>query len=1253
MNRIFLIFTLSMASTFGDVVINEISAIQTERLLRWDSNDQPYAGPGHPWWSASFDDSNWLTGETPIGFNEGTIFAPRLPTNLKAILEGVSPSVYTRHVFPVDAASAESSGDLILTIIVDDGFILWLNGRERGRRNLGVESAHIYFDQVAYREAELPRAKSDIVLGKAADLLIAGENTLAFQLVNYDLISPMGLDFELSVGETTLVPFGSTVRYLPGLHEPSADVFEPAALADGPSDWIELHNQGSEEIDLTNWSLTDDEDDPSKWSFPDGTSIPASGYLVVMADNPENPIPAAHYLHAAFRLSSRGDYIGLFDETGDLQSEIAPVANYHYHSYGLASDGSTLGYFSLPTPGTANTGPIYSGRVEAPDFDIEGGFFDSDVTITLTTSTDGAMIRYTTDGTEPTEMTGIAYTEPIQLMMISDREGHVLRARAFHGEMIPSDTITNTYLIGQDPRIRTASTLIFAADLSRSLYDPYGALAINGGSFSGDSWKAREEDAYNNVVNRGRAYERPIHAEFYFADGSPGFRSNSGVRIAASNFSRPRMVLNRLNESPWQDGNGSVEKPSFNLYFRNEYGNPDVTLPFHGENDSVSTFEQFRVRAGKNDSRNPFIMDELMRRLSKAMGQPASTGVINTLYVNGELKGIYNMTERVREPFLRAHHGADPDSEWDILQYEGDVFTVDTVGNPRNNIASGDKVAWEDLLARLEAPETLANWEAALELVDAVNIADYFLFNIYTAMWDWPHNNWILTRERSSRGRFRAYVWDAEGGIGRSSARNASTNIIDQYILGTQEGSLSENGTEGELRDLWRGLTRWEEFRLLFADRINRHLFNGGPLDDRDFDQSILKKLSEEVVDEYDDLLDFVFGQKAIGTHARNWATTSGGNPRRSYLFGPNREAFRNHDLWPTVMPPEFTQFGGRVDVDFSLGITSEQGTIYYTTNGTDPRLPGGEPNPHATPHQGNTVGIVLTEAVTVAARSFHEGLWSAVTRAEFTVGTGPASSNNIAITELLYRPADASLEESAAGYDDGDAFEFLRLKNTGAQAIDLRGVRFVDGITFDFATSTIRSLAPGGEALLVSNLEAFRHRFGSGHDAILAGQYRGRLNNGGEVVQVIDASGNTLHEFTYEVEEPWPDLAALDGHSIQITEATSSPAEGAHWKASSQVGGTLGEAGDRFSLADWHQTNVSIQEVGNDRFLVMQYTCQPDDRAVDVIIQTSDNLITWSDHATIDTTLTNQDGSITTTMRGTAPVERARYARLKVSLQP
>ncbi len=1436
----------------ADIIINEISASGNDRLLRWDENGQPFVGSYPPWRNAGFNDSLWSNGNTPIGYDLGSI-----NTNLGNTLRGISPSLYVRKGFNVPAGKASSSRPLILRINYNDGFIAWVNGVEVARANAGAEKAHLYFDQVAYRGSTVGTATSSFNLGNSSSLLLPGENTLAIQVANQNPAGNLRLEMSLVIDEsnapdTVLVPLGSTVRYFPGLMEPSSDIHEPAILGNPQfeneaSDWIELYNEGASAVNLSNWSLSDDASNPGMWNFPEGTLLPAGGYLIILADNPPAAIESAHYLHANFKLDGGGEFLGLFDDAGEPVS-IPGTPKYpkqhDNYSYGLDPAGENYVFYDTPTPGRKNSGNTFTGKADAPDSDIKGGFYPSSLTVTLTSETAGATIRYTTDGTNPTKDNGTVYTQPLTLRQISNKRGHCIRARSFMAGLIPSNTKTNSYLINQDPRLLNSPSLLFTADLPRSLYGPFGALAIN-----------NTQPFYNNVINRGRCYERPIHAEFYFGEGSPGFSTNCGVRIAASAYSRPRMRLTQLASSPWPAS--GVEKPSFNLYFRNQYGNAEVQLPLNGENAPVDTYRRFRVRAGKNDIKNPFIVDELVRRLSRDMGQPASTGVINSLYVNAELKGFYNMVERLRSPWFSSIHGSAPGVEWDTLALQG--------GD--SNVAEGDMIAWEAMIARLNAADSVANWQRVTEFADVVNMADYYLLNIYMATWDWPHNNWVAARERSPQGRYRLYIWDAEGGMNNRGNRPVSQEMINSFIA---SGS-------GELRDLWRGLNRWKEFRLLFADRINKHLFNGGVLDDREFENSHINLLTNQLKDEFSGLLSFMNNETINTSKINAWTNASSG--RRSYLFGPNRKEFQDNNLWPDLSPPELSYPGGSVPRNYALNITNQSGLIYYTSNGTDPRLAGGSPNPNAISQSGSRLSVeligagsewkyndddgdlgnpwqeityndsawksgpgplgfggindnstspsrrvtiatvinprprqltvyfrntfeidqaaayldldlnimsdagaavyingtevfrdsnlplgalfstatvndasdsnegdydsypvdasvlvdgtnviavemhnvsvgssdmimdvklnatrsnpentpfIVNEPVTIMARSYQDGEWSALTLADFTVETIPASNTDMAVVEMLYNPAGANNEEADAGFTDGDQFEFIQLKNIGQKAIDLHGVRFTDGINFDFSSSGIRALSPGKYVIAVSDLDAFCFRNGNQHDALIAGQYTGRLNNGGERLRLIAANGEVIQEFTYATSTPWPDLSDRDGNSIQIIDPSISHDDGTNWRASSSTGGSPGGA---INFMTWQTTlfttaeldnpfisgpdadidedglnnfaefalgtpprnadneipmpRVIVKNIAGETYLYLEFTRAAGQRTAAFSSQSSRDLATWSDNPTGEETL-NPDGTITTLFKDPEPIDatngRTGFLRLYIS---
>ena len=72
-----------------------------------------------------------------------------------------------------------------------------------------------------------------------------------------------------------------------------------------------------------------------------------------------------------------------------------------------------------------------------------------------------------------------------------------------------------------------------------------------------------------------------------------------------------------------------------------------------------------------NDHTNPFIIDELVRRLAGDMGQVSARGTFMNLYLNGKFKGYYNPTERIDSDFLNSWHGTE--SEWDIVAQFGEI----------------------------------------------------------------------------------------------------------------------------------------------------------------------------------------------------------------------------------------------------------------------------------------------------------------------------------------------------------------------------------------------------------------------------------------------------------------------------------------------------------------------------------------------------------------------------------------------------
>ena len=194
-----------------------------------------------------------------------------------------------------------------------------------------------------------------------------------------------------------------------------------------------------------------------------------------------------------------------------------------------------------------------------------------------------------------------------------------------------------------------------------------------------------------------------------------------------------------------------------------------------------------------------------------------------------------------------------------------------------------------------------------------------------------------------------------------------------------------------------------------------------------------------------------------------------------------------------------------------------------------------------------------------------HWSHWSAP--AQFVAGSATPTSvlDSLRVSEVHFNPAAPSNSELAAGFTDNDDFEFIELTNIGNETIDLSGVAFdeVDiegdnqGIEFSFSDGAITTLAPNQTVLVVENADAFEFRYG---DALpVAGQYSGKLSNGGEAIGLY-AFGTEVQQFAYA--DDWYPATDGTGFSLEVVNtngalASWSTKEG--WRASGAVGGSPG----------------------------------------------------------------------------------------------
>lgn len=118
-------------------------------------------------------------------------------------------------------------------------------------------------------------------------------------------------------------------------------------------DWIELRNLTDAPLDLAGYHLSDEPNNPRKWQFPAGTTIPADGYLLIWADEDTTDAPG---LHASFKLSAEGEELFLADtdaRQNQVLDHIAWGALATDVSFGRTAEADVWATMT-PSPGKSN-----------------------------------------------------------------------------------------------------------------------------------------------------------------------------------------------------------------------------------------------------------------------------------------------------------------------------------------------------------------------------------------------------------------------------------------------------------------------------------------------------------------------------------------------------------------------------------------------------------------------------------------------------------------------------------------------------------------------------------------------------------------------------------------------------------------------------------------------------------------------------------------------------------------------------------
>ncbi len=878
-------------------------------------------------------------------------------------------------------------------------------------------------------------------------------------------------------------------------------------------------------------------------------------------------------LHTDFKLRAAGEYLALVAPDGTVVSEFGQGgADYPPQrtdvSYGRTPDG--IRFFPEPTPGSENTAGVID-FLEPVTFSAERGFYDAPFVLQIDTGTPDATVRYTLDGTPPLRDHGQILSGPLSISGTTN-----LRAAAFQDGYASSPIATHTYLFPQDVLLQSES---FGKDgTGLPPFPPWGHANENG-DWEVDPDVVHHPDPNNRLTAddllsiptmslvlpwdgmfsnaegiyiRGDGIPRAASLEQILPDGSTGFQIDSSVQIQGGSSTRR-----------WK-----ADKLSMRVKFVEPFGPTKLDYPLFG-NEAADRFDTIILDAVLNHSWHipepdalnsaKFIQDQFVADLQNATGGWAPHARFHHLYINGLYWGLYYVHERPDESFAADYLGGDKD-DYDVVKHSSSEVVSGTASNYQHML----NMARQDLSQD-------AHYEQLKSVLDIDDFISYMLVNFYVANTDWARHNWYASFNRKdSQGKWRFHSWDAE------------------IVLNNVQIDVTSENNIGAPTEIHRRLLVNDEYRLRFADLAHKYLFNGGAL------------TAENAAGTYQRLMDEV--DQAIRGESARWGDNKREAPftRSDWLstqqnvlkdFFPRRrpillEQLQAWDLYPAVDAPEFGQHGGPISVASSIGLHAPEGHIYYTLDGSDPRLPGG-----ALSASGRLFvdSFQIEQDTVVKARVLHEGVWSAVTEAGFEA----ISDFPLRISEINFDPHGPNpvggLDEANV---DSQQFEFVELVNTSNDPIPLGGVRFVhtdgdggrQGIDFNLSDQT---LPPGQRTVIVRDRNAFQSRYGdavpiaAGNDGQggLEGEFSGELNHRQGRLTLVDAAGRVIQRFAFPGDDVWPARARGLGSTLEIVDPLGDYQNPTMWRATSEFGGSPGAEGRG------QDGRIVINEVMTDSF--------------------------------------------------------------------
>ncbi|WAO21717.1 immunoglobulin-like domain-containing protein [Paenilisteria newyorkensis] len=839
--------------------------------------------------------------------------------------------------------------------------------------------------------------------------------------------------------------------------------------------WIELYNDNDVPVILDKGMyLSDKAKTLDKFEFSN-LVIPAKGYRVLYSDKATE----LGNNHLSFEIGGSGDVI----LSAKVGSEFKTVDSIKYtkqaynQSFGRQPDASkNLTLFSSDTFGKSNN----NGQTNyAVQFSKNRGMYDTAFDLTMT-SKPGITLKYTLDGTTPSETKGTTYTGPITIGKTTVVKVYGYDATGNTG------VLSNTYVLRDNYKNEVTSgsqwqykTNITSDDYAQAI-DDFPVVSVTGDAtnLNGSTDTAGTFEYLDSHMGNGGTNYFNFAGSKKFGQASVS-QFNSGVAIK---FHR--------------DFNG--KKAKYNFFD-----------PLPGEvYPVVGKFSKLQLKEGQDGPQNDVYNlgynrydEKVTGTLAEQMGKIFLHTNYVHYYYNGKYMGVKTMRENFSQNMFEEYFGGDGD-DYTKIRFQDGYFVPGHVETGDGDTAILTKVK------AVSAAKSFQEFKNYVDVEDLIKTQILFMFTDTEQEVDAVVSNSVLTGNGGTKMKFNINDTDGafynNGGTGTSSSSFTGGGGTYRYkwadgnsrrgagvLFGNFSGDSSTVATAGNL-----------EFKTLVKDQVLKQIgpangdfagASGAPLSVANVRQLILDNQKQ---------LDAAYKLDAAYMGARrtiyqDWLAAQ----VKTQAQVPDRVRY-NLEMW-TKYGMAHTLQSVNV-VSSGTGVILENpnaGTdVYYTTDGTDPMGADGVVSSQATKYID---GTVLDAKIKLTIRAFKTNNW------------GPMIDNG-AFAEQAQKE-DAATKAVQALFTNDDVTSGSIKKETNQKAIDV-AQKAVDAVA-DVATRAVLQNDLNTAKELLANRgktsgTITANDFIIGTDSYVKGTYTGdvakiALEINGTLQQIINATGS------------------------------------------------------------------------------------------------------------------------------------------------